>query len=386
MISRRAVLVGGGALALSQLLAGCSGPNADLRVRVLKDSIPPQVLAAFRRQLQQPAQLDVKPEPQLQSLFDLLKGQDSSTPGGWRRFVPLPRRRTRPSALDLVTLGDFWLAEAVEKQLIQPLAVEQLAGWQQLPERWQVIARRNRQGQLAPAGQVWGAPYRWGATAIAYRRDKFAELGWTPQDWEDLWREEVRDRISVLNHPRETIGLTLKKLGYSYNTTDLERVPNLEAQLLALHQQVKFYSSDAYLQPLILGDTWLAVGWSSDIAAAQTRYPQIAAVLPRSGTSLWADLWVHPASGGQTLTLSELSAQWIDFCWQPRSAEQISRFTQAASPILLSVERTELPEDLREDLLLLPEADILEQSEFLSPLPASAREQYLTLWRKIRLS
>jgi putative spermidine/putrescine transport system substrate-binding protein len=93
---------------------------------------------------------------------------------------------------------------------------------------WQEIVKRDRQGQVSNTGEVWGAPYRWGTTVIAYRRDKFRELGWTPKDWSDLWRPELRDRISVVDQPREVIGLTLKKLGRSYNTTNLSQVQTLK--------------------------------------------------------------------------------------------------------------------------------------------------------------
>ena len=74
----------------------------------------------------------------------------------------------------------------------------------------------------------------------------------------------MKGNISLLNQAREVIGLTLKKLGKSYNTEDIGQVENLKSELVQLNQQVKFYSSDNYLQSLVIGDTWLAVGWSKD--------------------------------------------------------------------------------------------------------------------------
>ena len=50
---------------------------------------------------------------------------------------------------------------------------------------------------------------------ITRLKNKFEELGWKPKDWSDLWRTELRDRISLLDQPREVIGLTLKKMGFS---------------------------------------------------------------------------------------------------------------------------------------------------------------------------
>jgi len=61
------------------------------------------------------------------------------------------------------------------------------------------------------------------------------------------------------------------------------------------------------------------------------RYQQIAAIIPQSGTALWADLWVRPADNRSRTSLGE---QWIDFCWQPQIAEQISLLSKATSPFL----------------------------------------------------
>lgn len=372
-MERRSFLLGTGTLFLSQLLAGCGGQDREtLRIQLLKGSIPPQLVNEFRATLEQGSELKFAPVEQLKDLFTRLESWGSSrkAPGGKLKWPWLPH--TPPN---LVTLGDYWLLTAIEKQLIQPLEPAKLQQWPALPSRWQELVRRNDRGQLDAQGQVWAAPYRWGTTVIAYNRDKFKSLNWTPSDWSDLWRAELRDRISLLNQPREVIGLVLKKLGKSYNTQNLD-IPELKKQLDTLDQQVKFYSNDTYLQPLILGDTWLAVGWSTDILPIMQRYQQIAAVIPQSGTALWADLWVRPF--GETSTTS-LGEQWIDFCWQPTIAQQISLLSKATSPIPVTLKPDIIQERLRNLLLLDPQ--ILQRSEFLLPLSEATMQQYQSLWK-----
>jgi putative spermidine/putrescine transport system substrate-binding protein len=365
-----------------------------LNVGLLQDSIPVQLVAEFRRTLESPVRLKFDPQAQLKDIYQNLRvwKQQAENPESSQGFsLPLISRKP-PAIANLVTLGDYWLESAIQQQLIQPLDLSTLPGWQNLPPRWQGIVRRNRQGQLDESGLIWGAPYRWGTVVIAYRRDKFEELGWTPTDWSDLWRPELRDRISLLDSPRQVIGLTLKKLGFSYNTKNLSQVPNLKTELLDLHKQVKLYSSNHYLEPLVLGDTWLAVGWSTDILSLRGRDRQIQAVVPRSGTSLWADVWVQPAvpkTAAESPTpdqemLTSLSQQWIDFCWRQQSAIDISLLSDAASPILVTLNPATLPDSLRQSSVLLPEPSILEASEFLYPLPPEAIDQYLELWQEIR--
>lgn len=389
-MDRRGFLIGTGSLALAQLSSGCSSNAAALRIRLLKDSIPPQLVGEFRRQLNSPAVLKFEPERQIQQLFKNLqtwKQQAQKKDDSLPFSIPFIREKP-PLVADLVTLGDYWLEKAITQKLIQPLDLSQLQGWKQLPPRWQELVQRDENGQLNKSGQIWGAPYRWGTTVIAYNRDKFKKLGWKPQDWADLWRPELRGRISMLDQPREVIGLTLKKLGASYNTTDLSQVANIKKELLTLHQQVKLYSSNRYLEPLLLGDTDVAVGWSTDILPLRAGYPQTKVVVPQSGTALWADLWVQPTKTnfGDMTERQALMKQWIDFCWQTKSSQEISLFSNATSPIITGTNPSNLPEDLRNNRLLLPEASLLENSEFLKPLPAPVLAAYLALWKEVRLS
>lgn len=380
-MKRRLFLTGSGAVAISGLLSGCRGQQqSSVNVQVLKGSIPVQLVNEFRKQLKQSAGLEVTAQNQLQDLFGLLQAwQQKPQQNDWWLNLPLPfvdRRRAIPIA-DLVTLGDYWLAVAISSKSIQPLDPTQLGSWQQLPPQWQQLVRRNDRGLPDPKGKIWGAPYRWGSTVIAYRRDKFESNGWKPPtDWGDLWREELRDRISVLDRPREAIGLILKKLGHSYNTENIDKIPKLKQELLALHKQAKFYSSNAYLQPLILGDTYLAVGWSTDILPVMQRYRNIAAVVPQSGTALWADLWVRPANADSDLALVQ---NWIDFCWQPNTARFISRFTEATSPILAGNNAAELAKTERNQVIL-PAPEIIKKSDFLLPLSQKTLQDYKTLW------
>jgi putative spermidine/putrescine transport system substrate-binding protein len=377
-VKRRNFLTGAVAITLAEFLAGCE-TQADLKVKLLKNSIPAQMMSKFRGELTSPYNnLSFKPIESLTELFSML--QD------WQRKFLLEKQQSSINKTEninianLVTLGDYWLANAIKQELIQPFNSESLSGWNKLPEKWLELVKRNNLGYVDPQGKIWAAPYQWGTTLIAYRVDKFKTLGWQPKDWSDLWRSDLKGNISLLNQAREVIGLTLKKLGKSYNTEDIGQVENLKSELVQLNQQVKFYSSDNYLQSLVIGDTWLAVGWSKDILPLIRKRQKIAAVVPLSGTALWANLWVKPAASAN----ASLTEKWIDFCWRPQIAQQMSLLTQTSSPILPEINSMELRSKIKNDPLLLPSPEIIEKSEFLTPLADSTIQQYLKLWQDIR--
>jgi putative spermidine/putrescine transport system substrate-binding protein len=394
LLSRRSLLLGLAGLGVSSGLSGCSGQRpTDFTVRLLSGSLPPQLVGEFQKTMQSslgPINLHVAPETQLQALFLLLQtwqrqGKPATQSGSqWPAWVPFIGDRGK-SIPDLVTLGNYWLPQSIQQGLLQPLDPTPWKSWHSLiaDAKWPTLVTRNAQGEPDPKGAVWAAPYRWGSTVIAYRRDIFQDKGLQPpQDWSDLWRPELRRQISLLDQPREVIGLTLKKLGYAYNTADLKTVSPLESALRALHQQAKLYSSDAYLQPLLLGDTWVAVGWSTDILPIMQRNPTIAAVFPASGTALWADLWVRPKLA--TTTDLPVLNEWINFGWQPQIAERWSLLSRATSPAVMSIPPEQLGAELRGDRLLLPSPATFRRSEFLQPITHATAQQYQDLWSRLR--
>ena len=389
-LSRRYFLKTSTVLALSQMLSGCNNSLPAIQVLFLENSIPLRLIKDFHNTTKENKIVDFEPQTQIARIFDRLELQQKKNFEEERTLIDKIFNKSviYPS---LTTLGDAWLGSAIQQNVIQPLSVKDLTNWQKLPESWQKLVRRNNQGKLADDGQIYGAPYRWGSTVIAYRSDKLDKLNLSVEDWQDLWQPELRDRISLLDSPRETIGLTLKKLGYSYNTKNLNSVLNLETELLKLQEQAKLYSSDCYLEPLVLGDTWVAVGWSTDILPLLKRYPDIKFVIPQSGTSLWADLWVEPAKSSNSSiakddSMADLVEQWIDYCWKPQAAKQISLFTDGISPILSTLESEEIPKDLEDNIFLNSKVLNSNESEFLLPLNAETEQQYRNLWLKIRES
>jgi putative spermidine/putrescine transport system substrate-binding protein len=382
VMNRRSFLLSLGGMTLSQLLVGCAGNNqTKLNVQLLKGSIPNQVVEQFTRSLKEKANLKFTPVERIEALYKRLlswqQNPKATDDPEWTRFIPF--RNTQNFAVaDLVTLGDYWLTTAIQRKLVTPLEVAQLKQWSSLDGKWQNLVKRNEQGIPDPNGKIWAVPYRWGTTVIIYNRDKFKDLGWKPQDWSDLWRNELRSRISLLDQPREVIGLVLKKLGKSYNTQDLATVPDLEKELQTLNQQVKLYSSNTYLEPLLMGDTWLAVGWSSDVVSVLARYPQLSVVIPRSGTAIWADLWVSPKETAK----DGLSSQWIDFCLQPKTAKEIALFTKANSPITINIAASDIQESFSS--LLLNSQEVFANGEFLLPLSPEATKQYDSFFTKMK--
>lgn len=339
-------------------IGGCQWANPfdqreRLKIMGLLGAIPSKVISQFESTF--PLKVEFKAESSPAKVWqELQKDQDSSP--------------------QLFSIGDAWLDQAIAQSLIQPLSSELLAKslqWQQLSPLWQQSVTRNN--------QVWGFPYRWGTTAIAYRSDK---LNFEINQWSDLWRQELTGKLTLPDDAREVIGIALKKIGQPYQLDNLNANPDMLArlsqELKSLQAQVLTYSSEHYLQSLLSDDSLVAVGWSSDMHRAKRQNPNnLKVVIPQDGTALWSDVWVIPKGVSAIAPVGE----WMDFCLTPNIAAQITVLTDAVST---SSDLTQVPSSVKTDLIKFLPPEIFNKSEIIAPLPPSTLTQYQDLWTKLR--
>ncbi|KAJ9537447.1 hypothetical protein OSB04_030180 [Centaurea solstitialis] len=330
-----------------------------LRIVALRNSVPPLWIKNFIQSQGRRVKFRLEFRGTLEDIFSELsttigEGKVSSKSAG---------------AADIVSLGDTWVNSTISKKLIEPIqGVDDQDWFCRLSDKWKVYLRRNDEGKSDSEGKIWAVPYRWGSMVIAYKKNKFRQNNLAPiEDWADLWRPDLAGKIAMVDSPREVIGAVLKYLGASYNTSNIDSEVTggrnaVKDELTALQKQVSkdevksslvgrsAIDSANYLKAFNVGDVWVAVGWSSDIVPAAKRLSDVAVIVPKSGASLWADLWAIPAAsgmatdklGGRIRGPSPLVHQWIDFCLQSQRAVPFEEeIVAGASP--LAFDNTHLP-------------------------------------------
>jgi spermidine/putrescine-binding protein len=67
----------------------------------------------------------------------------------------------------------------------------------------------------------YSVPYMWGTLGILYNKKMVKE----PVDsWDILWNPKYKGNIMMFDSVRDTMGVGLKKLGYSINSTDPKQI------------------------------------------------------------------------------------------------------------------------------------------------------------------
>ncbi|KAH9753565.1 spermidine/putrescine-binding periplasmic protein [Citrus sinensis] len=240
-------------------------------------------------------------------------------------------------AADLVSVGDPWLSFAIEKRLIEPIA---------------------------------GAPYRWGAMMIAYKKSKFRKHDLAPiEDWKDLWRPELAGRISMVNSPREVIGSVLKYMGASYNSNNIDS--QVAGGKVAVQQNLALLQNQ--VDP---GKFNKFLVWRSEIGLCNSRAFQAIPAALRLETK---------QIGGRLRGPSPINPSMNRILFaNARALPFKQEVIPGASPSALEITLVKLPEELLKgkqslDTNLIagvPPAEILARFEFLEPLSEATLSDY----------
>ena len=232
------------------------------------------------------------------------------------------------------------------------------------------------QDPIYDPGNTYSVPISWGTTGLIYNSKL---LSTPPTDWEYLWenRDLVLKRMTLVNDVREVIGCSLRKLGYSYNSTNVENIKQAYEELLILRPAIASFTTDGWRSQILVEDLLIAMCYSSDAAEIKPENEDLEYVTPRSGSSLWTDTLVIPKNAPNPYG----AYQWINFMLQPDIAAQIVERLSFTTSSRTAYQI--LPEELKEDPTLFPPESIIEKCESLAPL-GKYEEVYERYWTQLR--
>jgi spermidine/putrescine transport system substrate-binding protein len=256
---------------------------------------------------------------------------------------------------DVVLVNDAMIDTYLKRGWLAPLSVAEVPNLRYTDAYW-------RNAFAGTEGHT--APYFWGTLGIAYRADL---LDKPPESWLDLFKPgpAVRGKIAMIETQRDAMGMALKALGYSANSTDSHEIRAAAELLIAQRPYVKTYT---YLvldenSALVKGDVVMAMMFNGDALVLREQDDNIRYLVPREGGNIWVDYLVV-MSGTQH---KELAYAFIDYLNEPEHAAQLAGFVYYPTPNQAAEKL--LPDEFLNDPVIYPETGVLERSETYMPLP-----------------
>ncbi|HEY6551719.1 MAG TPA: extracellular solute-binding protein, partial [Vicinamibacteria bacterium] len=196
----------------------------------------------------------------------------------------LAKVQTGNVAYDVLCPSNYPIEVLREQKLLRPLDHSALPNLKNLDPKLL--------DQAYDPGNRFSVPYFWNTCGIAYSRKRVGHV----DSWAALWDERFRQRVLMVDDPREVFGVALKRLGQSVNATDLPTLAAAKQLLIDQKPLVRTYNSSNYEDVLLSGDVWIAHGWNGQFAKAMEQDPDLEYVVPKEGGTLSVDSLVIPAS------------------------------------------------------------------------------------------
>ena len=229
-----------------------------------------------------------------------------------------------------------------------------------------------------PEGK-FSVPYMWGTLGILYNSDMVSG----PIDsWDALFSDEYAGQVIMMNSQRDTIGVALKKLGYSLNTRE---EAELEAARDILIEQKQNGITSGYLldetkDKMVGNESALAVVYSGDALYAMSKNEKLNYVVPKEGSNIWIDGMCIP-KGSANKACAEA---FIDFMCREDIAQMNMDYICYSTPIQAVADGLQ-SEDERAYAVMNPDADVVARCEFFHDI-MDAMDLYEAIWMEIRLA
>jgi len=225
-------------------------------------------------------------------------------------------------------------------------------------------------------GNKYSVPYMWGTVGILYNTDYVdGEI----TSWSSLFDTAYKRDVLMLDSIRDTMGTTLKYLGYSLNCHEEEALGKATELLIQQKNDniVQGYLVDEVKDKMVAGEAAMAVMWSGDAMYSIMENDSLKFVVPEEGSNVWVDALCIP----KTSEHYEAALKFIDFMCRPDIAAMNYEYIHYASPIQDVVDN--LPEDEAANPAVNPGDEAISRCEFFHDI-MDYMDLYNKYWMEIR--
>lgn len=268
---------------------------------------------------------------------------------------------------DAVLVSDYMADRMIQEGLLQKIDKDKIPNLEEMNE--------SDMGQDYDPNNDYTVPYMNGTIGIIYNKDLVDD---TVDSWDIMWNEKYKKQIFVLDAQRDAIGMALKKLGYSLNTTDEKELEEAKNLLIEQKPLVLKYGADEVKDLMTSGEVAIAMIWSGEGLTLADENENLEYVIPKEGTNYWLDSWAIPSNAND----KETAEEFINFVSSKDNAYKIAEEIGYTTPNKLAME--EQPEEVRNNEGAYMPEDVRERCEVYKYLPQEKLKLYEEVWNAVK--
>lgn len=284
--------------------------------------------------------------------------------------IMYPKIQSGAIAYDVVCPSDYMIQRMIENDLLAEINFDNIPNLEHIGDEY------VKQSQQFDPENKYSVPYCWGTVGILYNTTMVDE----PIDsWSVLWDPQYADNILMQDSVRDAFAITLKYLGYSLNSTDLDELTEAKNLLIEQKPLVQAYVIDQVRDKMIGNEAAIGVIYSGEAIFTQQENPDLEYVIPKEGSNVWLDSWVIPKNAPN----QENAETFINFLCRPDIALMNFEYITYSTPNTSAQQLIE-DEDIRNSTIAFPDASELERCETFRYLGDENDAVYNSLWREVK--
>ena len=311
-------------------------------------------------------------DPEVLTMFEEETGIDIVYEEFETNEILYPKISSGAIAYDVICPSDYMIQRMIENDLLSEINFDNIPNLKNIGKQYLEQSR-----QFDPENK-YSVPYCWGTVGILYNKMMVDE----PVDsWSILWDPKYKDNILMQDSVRDAFGVTLKYLGYSLNSIDLDELTEAKNLLIEQKPLVQAYVIDQVRDKMIENEAALGVIYSGEAIYTQKENPNLEYVIPKEGSNIWIDSWVIPKNAEH----KENAEKFINFLCRPDIALMNFEYITYSTPNEAARELIE-DESIRNSEIAFPDLSKYDNLETFQYLGTEADQVYGDLWNKVKSS
>jgi spermidine/putrescine transport system substrate-binding protein len=272
------------------------------------------------------------------------------------------------TSYDVICPSDYMVARMIHEDMLEEINFDNIPNLSNLDEEF-------RSGMEYDPEGVYSVPYLWGVVGIIYNTKL---LDYVPTSWDVLWDENLAGQILMFDNSRDAIGIALKSLGYSYNTTDEAQITQAVDKLIEQKPLVQAYVMDQIFDKLEAGEAIVGPYYAGDAVVMMRENPDLACVYPEEGSNYYVDAWCIPKGASN----KENAEAFINFMCQTEVMAANATYNTVAPPS--SEARSQLGNDLADSEMVYAPKEVRDNCETYINLPQETLDLYDAQWIRLK--
>ncbi len=254
--------------------------------------------------------------------------------------------RSGSTNYDLVFPSDYMIAKMKNEDLLQKIDFKNIPNFKYI--------EKGFTNPVYDESNEYSVPYMWGTFGILYNTKMVEE---SVDSWDILWNPKYKGNIMMFDSVRDTMGIALKKLGYSLNSTNPKEVNEAKELLMEQKDLVMAYVNDEGKDRLLGEEVAMGIIYSGDAVTLMEENPNLRYAIPKEGTNKWVDAMCIPT----TAQNKKEAEMFINFLLEPENAKINAEYIGYSIPNTAALKL--LDEEITNNPVAYPSEKILDKSE-----------------------